>query len=90
MQRGLAVDAERASLQAQLDELERQAQQAAQAATTFACPFCGARMGVSDLFCSGCGKPIAEIKDAFAAQQQAEAYHHKEARGPNETQEYPW
>lgn len=59
-----AVDAERASLQAQ---------QAAQAATTFACPFCGARMGVSDLFCSGCGKPIAEIKDAFAAQQQAEA-----------------
>ena len=68
-----AVDAERASLQAQLDELERQAQQAAQAATTFACPFCGARMGVSDLFCSGCGKPIAEIKDAFAAQQQAEA-----------------
>ena len=68
-----AVDAERASLQAQLDELERQAQQAAQAATTFACPFCGARMGVSDLFCSGCGKSIAEIKDAFAAQQQAEA-----------------
>ena len=30
-------------------------------------------MGVSDLFCSGCGKPIAEIKDVFAAQQQAEA-----------------
>ena len=54
-------------------ELERQAQQAAQAATTFACPFCGARMGVSNLFCSGCGKPIAEIQDAFAAQQQADA-----------------
>ncbi len=68
-----AVDAERASLQAQLDELERQAQQAAQAAATFACPFCGARMGVSDLFCSGCGKPITEIKDVFAARQQAEA-----------------
>ena len=30
-------------------------------------------MGVTDLFCSGCGKPIAEIKDAFAAQQRAEA-----------------
>ena len=68
-----AVDAERASLQAQLDELERQTQQAAQAAATFACPFCGARMGMNDLFCAGCGKPIAEIKDAFAAQQQAEA-----------------
>ena len=68
-----AVDAERASLQAQLDELERQAQQAAQAAATFACPFCGVRMGMNDLFCAGCGKPIAEIKDAFAAQQQAEA-----------------
>lgn len=68
-----AVDAERASLQAQLDELERQAEQAAQAATTFACPFCGAHMGVNDLFCAGCGKPIAEIKEAFAVQQQTAA-----------------
>ena len=30
-------------------------------------------MGMNDLFCAGCGKSIAEIKDAFAAQQQAEA-----------------
>lgn len=68
-----AVDAERASLQAQLDELDRQAQQASKAATSFACPFCGARMSATDLFCAGCGKPINDIKAAFAAQRQSAA-----------------
>lgn len=63
----------RQALAAQLDELDRQAQQASKAATSFACPFCGARMSATDLFCAGCGKPINDIKAAFAAQRQSAA-----------------
>lgn len=66
-----AVDAERAQIQAQLDEIERQAQQAAFAAVTFTCPFCGTRVSQADAFCMGCGKPMAEIKAEIERRQQA-------------------
>ena len=66
-----AVDAERAQIQAQLDDLKRQAEQAAYAAVTLSCPFCGSRVSQADAFCMGCGKPMAEIQAEIARRQQA-------------------
>ena len=66
-----AIDAERAQIQAQLDELERQSQAAAYAAVTLSCPFCGSRVSQADAFCMGCGKPMADIQAEIARRQQA-------------------
>ncbi|MCR2035543.1 DUF3450 domain-containing protein, partial [Adlercreutzia mucosicola] len=55
-----ACDAEKAECQRQIDELE------AQAADTFSCAVCGARMGSTDLFCSGCGAPADKARPAAA------------------------
>ncbi len=60
-----AVDAEIVSYRAQLSDIDQQAQQQAQAARTVECPFCHVRVGVTDLFCSGCGKSMDEIKKAY-------------------------
>lgn len=65
-----AIDAEREQLQAEIDMLERQAAEEAQAAQSLVCPFCGTRVGAADLFCSGCGKPMAEIQAALAQAPQ--------------------
>lgn len=62
-----AIDQERDAIQAQLDELERQAAAAAQAAASIECPFCHTRISATDMFCCGCGKPMAEIQAAYAA-----------------------
>ena len=48
----------RQALAAQLDELDRQAQQASKAATSFACPFCGAPVAEGDAFCMSCGHKL--------------------------------
>ncbi len=64
-----AIDAERAQIQAELDALDQEAAAEAYAAQVYTCPFCGGRVAATDLFCSGCGKPIAEIQAALAAQQ---------------------
>ena len=58
------IDAERASLQAQLDEIERQNAASQQTATVVVCPFCHTRISASDMFCAGCGKSMAEIMAA--------------------------
>lgn len=68
-----ACDEERARYQEQIDALEAESADAAQAAVTYTCPFCGARVGNDDLFCSGCGKPITEVKAELYARQQAQA-----------------
>ena len=68
-----ACDAERAQCQAEIDRIESESQAAQVAATTITCPFCGSRMAASDMFCSGCGKPIAEVRAALAAQAPAVA-----------------
>lgn len=65
------IDQERANIQYQLDEIERQATAATQAATFIQCPFCHSRMAATDMFCSGCGKPMAEIQAAMAPVQPA-------------------
>lgn len=62
-----AIDAERDECQAQIDAIERENAEQAQAATSIECPFCHSRMSASDLFCSGCGKPMAEVQEALAA-----------------------
>ena len=64
-----AIDAERTQIQAELDRLEREAQAAQIASTHFACPFCGSQLSANDVFCSGCGKPMAEIQAALSSAQ---------------------
>lgn len=60
-------DAERDECQRQIDALEAAAAASAQAATTFACAVCGARMNGTDLFCSGCGAPAERARAAAPA-----------------------
>ena len=68
-----ACDAERAQLQAQIDQIEAEAAAAESAASYYVCPFCHSRVGATDLFCMGCGKSMAEIQAALAQQQAAAA-----------------
>ncbi len=65
-----AVDAERAQIQSELDRIEQEAQAAQSASSSVSCPFCGARLSATDVFCSGCGKPMTEIEAARNAAQQ--------------------
>lgn len=60
-----SLDSQRASVQAQIEELERQAQAEALAAMTVTCPFCGMQLKREDHFCIGCGKSMAEITAAL-------------------------
>lgn len=62
------IDAEREQCEAQIKVLEQQAQEEAVAAQTFECPFCHSRVSAADMFCSGCGKPMAEIQASIAEQ----------------------
>lgn len=61
-----ACDAEKAECQRQIDALDAQAAASAQAASTFNCAVCGAKMGGGDLFCSGCGTPADKARPAAA------------------------
>lgn len=56
-----SIDAQRASIEAEIEQLR--AEQAAQtaAAQTYRCPRCGSTVAATDLFCMGCGLPIAEV-----------------------------
>lgn len=64
-----ACDAERAQCEAQIAQLEAEGAAAAAAAQVYTCPRCQARVSATDMFCSGCGLPIAEVKAAYAQQQ---------------------
>lgn len=64
-----AIDAERAGYQAEIDRIEAEAQAAQAAAVRYTCPFCGSSVAASDLFCSGCGKPMAEIEAEITKQR---------------------
>lgn len=64
-----AIDDERAGYQAEIDRIEAEAQAAQAAAVHYACPFCGSSVAASDLFCSGCGKPMAEIEAEITKQR---------------------
>ena len=55
------IDAQRAQVQSELDQLENKAVAQQVAATTYRCPRCGTGVPATDFFCSGCGLPIAEV-----------------------------
>ena len=59
------LDAQRVSLQAEISRVEAESQAAANASATVDCPFCSSKVGVNDMFCMGCGKPMAEIRAAI-------------------------
>lgn len=59
-----ALDAQRAQIEAEIAELEAEAEAAQIAARVYACPQCGMRVSETHSFCSGCGLPIAEVKAA--------------------------
>ena len=58
------LDEKRAKLEEQIAEIEALAVAAQKAATNLKCPRCGASVPMSDMFCSGCGLPIAEVRAA--------------------------
>ena len=68
-----ACDAEHAQCQVEIERLEAESAAATAANSYYVCPFCGSHVVTTDLFCSGCGKPMAEITAALSAQQQAPA-----------------
>lgn len=61
------VDKQRDAIQAEIGQLETAATASAAATQTYTCPKCGIAVPAGDMFCSGCGTPIAEIKVASAA-----------------------
>lgn len=67
-------DEERESLQRELNEIELLSAESAAAVHTFNCVVCGARMSEADLFCSGCGTPVAQAKPQSVAQPVSQPY----------------
>lgn len=67
------IDKQRADIEAEIAQIEADAAAQHEAATTFKCPRCGSDVPATDLFCSGCGMPIAEVKAAAAAPEPATA-----------------
>lgn len=69
-----AVDEQREALQAELTEIEAQAEAEAIARKIYTCPVCGTQVKDSASFCPGCGKPVAEIREeARRAREEEEA-----------------
>lgn len=76
-----AVDEQREALQAELTEIEAQAEAEAIARKTYTCPVCGTQVKDSASFCPGCGKPVAEIREeARRAREEEEAAADEAAR----------
>ncbi len=66
------IDKQRANIEAEIAQIEAAAAEQQEAATTYKCPKCGSGVAATDLFCSGCGTPISDVK-ASAAQPESEA-----------------
>lgn len=66
-----AIDEQRAQIEAQIAQIEQEAQAQAQAALTYTCPTCGGSVRQSDSFCAGCGTPVAQIIEAAQAEAAA-------------------
>lgn len=62
-----ACDTERAECLQQIEEIDQAAAADAEAAASYTCAVCGARMGGADLFCSGCGTPAEKARAAAPA-----------------------
>ena len=64
------VDKQRAEIEAEIAQIEAAAAAQHEAATMYKCFKCGSDVAAGDLFCSGCGMPVSEIK--VAASQPAQ------------------
>lgn len=65
------IDEQRAALEAEIVRIEAETAAAQEANVVLSCPRCGSDVMGGDLFCSGCGLPIAEVKAASAPSQLA-------------------
>ena len=61
------IDAQKASIEAEITRIELEGQAAQAAAVVYKCPKCGSNVQATDLFCAGCGTPIAEVVAAASA-----------------------
>lgn len=61
------IDGKRAMIDAEIAEIEAEIAAERTASMTLRCPFCGTNVSSGDMFCSGCGVPIDEVKAAYAA-----------------------
>ena len=55
------IDAQKTAIEAEIARLEMEGQAAHAAAIVYKCPKCGSNVQATDLFCAGCGTPIAEV-----------------------------
>ncbi len=67
------LDLEREKCQREIAELEAESAAAEEAARTYTCPRCGTTVQAGDLFCSGCGTKVEDIKSEIEAQRRASA-----------------
>ena len=67
------IDSQRAAIEAEIAQIEAAAAAQQEASTMFKCPKCGSEVAASDLFCSGCGTSIAEVKAAAQPAPEPEA-----------------
>ena len=58
------IDRQRESITSELRQIEAQAALLEEAGRVYRCHACGVPVHATDLFCSGCGTPVAEIKAA--------------------------
>ena len=67
------IDAKRVKIDAEIAEIEAEIEAQRESTMTFKCPSCGTDVSSTDMFCSGCGISIAEVKAAYAAPEPADA-----------------
>lgn len=68
-----SIDAQRSAIDAEIQQLEAEAAASQIAYANYRCPRCGANVVGTDLFCGGCGLPIAEVMAGYQQPQQPAA-----------------
>ena len=63
------IDGQREEIEQELEKIEAEAAAAEASQVTYQCIKCGSTVRATDMFCAGCGTPVAET---VAAQQQPE------------------
>ena len=67
------IDAQCAAIDAELQQINQQADEQARAAATYVCPTCGSTVRATQSFCMGCGASVASIIAAAGGQAPAAA-----------------
>ena len=76
------IDDKRVAIEAEIAQIEADAAAQQASAMTYKCPRCGFDIPATDLFCSGCGMPIAEVKAAIPEPAPDAAMPVDETDGP--------